>query len=152
MGISDTIANFIDEVLSAEEGSTEFSRIALASRFGCVPSQINYVLSTRFSPERGYMIESRRGGGGYIRISRVTISPADVIMHAVNSIGNELDVPTARAIMKNLMNCGVAEAREVRIIDAAISEASLAEAIPQLRPAIRADIFKRCLLALAKQH
>ena len=69
MATSDLIARFILEMLEDSDGSAELQRSVLADRFGCVPSQINYVISTRFSPERGYVVESRRGGGGYIRIT-----------------------------------------------------------------------------------
>ena len=89
MGMSDTIADFIDQLL-AEESTAELQRSELASRFGCVPSQINYVISTRFSPERGYVVESRRGGGGYIRIHRVQMEPKMLMMHTVNAIGTEI--------------------------------------------------------------
>ena len=71
MGISDLIAAFIRESLEETDGVLELQRSDLAERFNCVPSQINYVMSTRFSPEHGYIVESRRGGGGYIRIRRV---------------------------------------------------------------------------------
>ena len=72
MGISDLIASFLLEGLEeAENGVLEVQRSDLAQRFNCVPSQINYVMSTRFSPEHGYIVESRRGGNGYIRITRV---------------------------------------------------------------------------------
>ena len=71
MGITDMIAGFIQEALDDAGGVLEMQRGDLAQRFGCVPSQINYVMSTRFSPEHGYIVESRRGGGGYIRITRV---------------------------------------------------------------------------------
>ena len=71
MGISDLIAGFIQDALDEANGVLELQRSDLAQRFGCVPSQINYVMSTRFSPEHGYIVESRRGGGGYIRIRRV---------------------------------------------------------------------------------
>ena len=68
MGISDLIASFLQDSLdTAENGVLEVQRSELAQRFNCVPSQINYVMSTRFSPERGYIVESRRGGNGYIR-------------------------------------------------------------------------------------
>ena len=70
MGISDIIAAFIRESLEETDGVLELQRSDLAERFNCVPSQINYVMSTRFSPEHGYIVESRRGGGGYIRIRR----------------------------------------------------------------------------------
>ncbi|MBO5645957.1 MAG: CtsR family transcriptional regulator, partial [Clostridia bacterium] len=70
MRISDSIADFISELLR-REGEVELQRNLLADRFNCVPSQINYVISTRFTPEHGYVVESRRGGGGYIRITRL---------------------------------------------------------------------------------
>ena len=73
MGITDMIASFIHDALEEADGVLELQRSDLAQRFNCVPSQINYVMSTRFSPERGYIVESRRGGGGYIRISRVQV-------------------------------------------------------------------------------
>ena len=76
MGISDIIANFILEEISEAEGTAELQRAELAQRFNCVPSQINYVISTRFSPEHGYIVESRRGGNGYIRITRVYSPPS----------------------------------------------------------------------------
>ncbi|NLM61617.1 MAG: CtsR family transcriptional regulator, partial [Clostridiales bacterium] len=65
MGLSDLIAEFIHNALNASDGVLELQRSELAEYFGCVPSQINYVISTRFSPEHGYIVESRRGGGGY---------------------------------------------------------------------------------------
>ena len=71
MGISDVIASFIQSALDETDGVLELQRSDLAQRFNCVPSQINYVMSTRFSPEHGYIVESRRGGTGYIRITRV---------------------------------------------------------------------------------
>jgi transcriptional regulator CtsR len=70
MMLSDVIAQMIEEMLTAEGGSLELRRNDLAERVGCVPSQINYVITSRFTPERGYIIESRRGGGGYIRITK----------------------------------------------------------------------------------
>ena len=69
MATSDLIARFILDALDEANGIAELQRATLAEQFSCVPSQINYVISTRFSPERGYIVESRRGGGGYIRIT-----------------------------------------------------------------------------------
>ena len=86
MGISDMIAGFIQAELEAADGVLELQRSDLAQRFNCVPSQINYVMSTRFSPERGYIVESRRGGGGYIRISRVRMDRQTLLMHVINSV------------------------------------------------------------------
>ena len=71
MKMSDVIADFIGEMLSDGGGVAELQRKSLADRFSCVPSQINYVIETRFTPEHGYLVESQRGGGGFIRIIRL---------------------------------------------------------------------------------
>ena len=98
MGISDVIASFIQSALEETDGVLELQRSDLAQRFNCVPSQINYVMSTRFSPEHGYIVESRRGGNGYIRITRVRTDRKTLLMHVINSIGDELDAASARAM------------------------------------------------------
>ena len=74
MLISDNIARLIEKMLDDGGGFAELKRNDLASQLGCVPSQINYVITSRFTPERGYITESRRGGGGYIKIVRVKLS------------------------------------------------------------------------------
>ena len=102
MGISDLIASFLQDSLdTAEDGVLEVQRSELAQRFNCVPSQINYVMSTRFSPERGYIVESRRGGNGYIRITRVQVDRQTLMMHVINSLGSSVDLASARAILSN---------------------------------------------------
>ena len=102
MGISDVIASFIQSALEETDGVLELQRSDLAQRFNCVPSQINYVMSTCFSPEHGYIVESRRGGNGYIRITRVRTDRKTLLMHVINSIGDELDAASARAIVQNI--------------------------------------------------
>ena len=88
MGISDLIASFLQESLEETDGGVlEVQRNDLAQRFNCVPSQINYVMSTRFSPERGYIVESRRGGNGYIRITRVRVDRQTLLMQVINTLG-----------------------------------------------------------------
>ena len=88
MGISDLIASFLQDSLdTAEDGVLEVQRSELAQRFNCVPSQINYVMSTRFSPERGYIVESRRGGNGYIRITRVQVDRQTLMMQRGSGFG-----------------------------------------------------------------
>lgn len=86
MNMSNEIANMILRMLE-NDGFTEIQRNELAQTIGCVPSQINYVISSRFTPEHGYIVESRRGGGGYVRISRVSYDKGSALMHVVNSIG-----------------------------------------------------------------
>ena len=78
MRISDSVAQYILDLLNQENGTAEIQRNELANYLGCVPSQINYVLTSRFTPEQGYIVESRRGGGGYIRITRRRLSKSDM--------------------------------------------------------------------------
>ena len=148
MGISDLIAAFIQSELEAADGVLELQRSDLAQRFNCVPSQINYVMSTRFSPERGYIVESRRGGNGYIRISRVRMDRQTLLMHVINSLGGELDLPSARALPANLAESGAISTEAARCLLAAVSERALQSAPPVYRQAIRADIVKHVLIQL----
>jgi len=144
--ISDVIAGFIDEVLSETGGTAELQRAELASRFNCVPSQINYVISTRFSPEHGYIVESRRGGGGYIRIKRVAMDSEMLIMHTVNAIGERLDKNTAAALVANLRQSEAIRNEEAILILSAISNNALRPANPIERDALRASILKQMLM------
>ena len=103
MRLSDLISQTILDMLAeSESGETEIKRNEFANMVGCVPSQINYVLSSRFTPENGYIVESRRGGGGYIKITRINLDRSSAIMHIVNTIGNEISVNAARIILENL--------------------------------------------------
>lgn len=107
MRLSDLIEQYIKELMDGNEDFTEFGRNELAQYFNCVPSQINYVISTRFSPERGYYVESRRGGGGNIRIKRIDITKDKYIMHVINSIDNVISQQEADIIINNLVDYGI---------------------------------------------
>ena len=147
MGISDLIASFLQESLDeAEDGVLEVQRSDLAQRFNCVPSQINYVMSTRFSPERGYIVESRRGGNGYIRITRVQIDHQTLLMHVINSLGDEVDLPSARAILSNLVQSGALEENMGRALLAAVGDKALAAVPKEKRDCVRAAILKQVLI------
>ena len=148
MLISDSIAKMIEQMLDDGDGLVELRRNDLASRLGCVPSQINYVITSRFTPERGYITESRRGGGGYIRIVRVKMSKDEYLMHFFHAIGDSLDENEARAYLVNLRDHGVISEREARMIAAAISDASLEKAAKEERGAIRADVLRHVILTL----
>lgn len=148
MKLTSLIEDFIKEMMTEEDGSIELKRNELANHFGCVPSQINYVISTRFSPERGYIVESRRGGGGYIKIRRVAPKPGNPMMHTVNAIGDYVTYADAAAIVRNCYDYDLIGEKEARIIMAAISEKS----IPLRRPeqdAVRAVMLKNILVAIA---
>ena len=147
MGISDLIACFIQNALDETDGDVvELQRGDLAQRFNCVPSQINYVMSTRFSPEHGYIVESRRGGNGYIRITRVRTDRKTLLMQVINSIGDALDYQSAKAIANNLADSGAIEAATARILLAAMSENALREVPKEVRNRVRAGIFKQVLI------
>ena len=146
MGVSDIIAGFIDEMLSETGGTAELQRAQLANRFNCVPSQINYVISTRFSPEHGYIVESRRGGGGYIRIRRVAMESELLIMHTVNTIGDKLDSNTATALIANLRQSNAISSNEARLIMSALGSNALRPANPTERDELRASILKQMLM------
>ena len=152
MATSDLIANFImNAIEDSNSGFAELQRSTLAEMFSCVPSQINYVISTRFSPERGYMVESRRGGGGYIRISRVRQSPRELIMHTVNAIGERLDLATANAFVSNIYEAGMIEKATARLILSAVSNNALRPIAPVDRDTVRASIFKYMLVTLISE-
>jgi len=146
MRISDIIAGFIDETLRETGGTAELQRAELASRFNCVPSQINYVISTRFSPEHGYIVESRRGGGGFIRITRVTVEPEMLIMHTVNAVGDRVDMNTTAALVANLRQAGALGNSEARLILSATGNNALRPARSEERDNLRASILKQMLI------
>ena len=147
MGISDLIAAFLQDSLDeAENGVLEVRRGDLAQRFHCAPSQINYVMSTRFSPERGYIIESRRGGNGYIKITRVHVDRETVLMHVINSLGAEIDFPSVRAMLGNLLHTGVLDESTARILLAVTGDRALNAVPKETRNAVRADILKNALI------
>lgn len=146
MGVSDIIAGFIGDMLDELGGTAEMQRSELASRFNCVPSQINYVISTRFSPEHGYIVESRRGGGGYIRISRVEMEPERLIMHTVNAIGDRIDINSATAMVANLRQGGAIGETYARLMLSAIGNSALRPVRPDERDILRASILKQILI------
>lgn len=115
MGITDRIEAFICELTKAEDGWVELGRNELAGIFNCVPSQINYVISTRFTPERGYAVESRRGGGGFIKIRRLEADAGDIIAN----LPEEMDAAYAKKIIEICLSVGMITGRDAKIINAA---------------------------------
>lgn len=148
MLLSDTIALLIEQMLDEGSGRVELRRNDLASQLGCVPSQINYVITSRFTPERGYMTESRRGGGGYIRIVKVPMGKNEYLMHFFHAIGSGLEENEARAYIGSLLDRGILTEREGAIVAAALSAGAM-EAIPaEKRNAVRADVMRHIIMTL----
>lgn len=148
MVLSDHIARLIAEMLEEGGGSCEVRRNDLAAKLGCVPSQINYVITSRFTPERGYVTESRRGGGGYIRIVRVKMSKSEYLMHFFHAIGNRLSEADAKAYLINLVEHGCITEREGRIAMQTMLQSSLERCPSTIRDEVRADIMRHVLMLL----
>lgn len=146
--LADYIAQMIEEMLNEGNGTLELQRNEMATRLGCVPSQISYVISSRFTPERGYIIESRRGGGGCIRIVRKQMGRDEYLMHFFCAIGESIDENEALAYLKNLYGNECISERELRLCSAALSNTALSSIRPAHRATVRADIFKQLILSL----
>ncbi len=114
--LSDVIEKILIQMLEEEGGSLELRRNDLAQRVGCVPSQINYVITSRFTPERGYVIESRRGGGGYVRITRKAFHRDTYLTHLFCSVGDAVDFKTASLFILDLAERELLTKREGAVI------------------------------------
>lgn len=145
--LSDLIEEYIKDLMNDNDEYTEFGRNELAQYFNCVPSQINYVIATRFSPERGYYVESRRGGGGNIKIKRINVSKDKYVMHIINSISNVITQQDADIIISNLVNYGVTNADVAKIMRVAVNDKVLSLPI-EYKDATRSRILKNMLLNL----
>lgn len=154
MRLSDSIESFIKTLLTQEEPEVELKRNELAEYFGCAPSQINYVLATRFSPDHGYITESRRGGGGYIRIVRVVQTGAQRLMYLVNErIGDVISEGEAVRLIQQLLDQSLVTRNEAEIMRAAISSQAVSVPMPeQMKDALRARIMKTMIMTIARQN
>lgn len=148
MRISDLIADMIMQMLSDEDGIAEIQRNELANKLGCVPSQINYVITSRFTPEQGYVVESRRGGGGFIRITRKVQSGNELLAQVINSIGERLNEGTARLYTANLYRNGIISDEASSLLQAASCDQDYREVPQSIRDAVRASVIKQMLITL----
>jgi len=147
--ISDLIEHYLKQSLeNSQAGAIEIQRSELADRFSCVPSQINYVISTRFTLEKGYYVESKRGGGGYIRIQRVSLPSVEAVQrHIRQTVGERIDQTTAEGLIYQLEEARFLTEREAHLLKAAVSRDALALKLP-VRDEIRAKLLKAMLIAL----
>lgn len=147
--ISDIIEQFILKTLGDDE-SVDISRNELASFFSCAPSQINYVLETRFTIDKGFVKESRRGGGGFIKISKINLNDDDYVSNLIlKSVGDELSQKRLSQILDKLEYEKIVSLKEKEIIFSALSDSSLAMPFT-IRDNIRAKSFKNVLTTLMK--
>lgn len=146
MRMSDIIEEFIKELFD-EEDSIEIQRNELAEQFKCVPSQINYVIATRFKPSQGYYVESRRGGGGHITIKKVNNTKSDYIMHIINNIGSEITSNEVDILISDFLTYDILEAKEAKLLKVATSD-NVLQLDKDTKDKVRARIFKNMLLNL----
>ena len=121
----------------------------MADRFSCVPSQVNYVIETRFTPENGYLVESRRGGGGYIRIIRMMDDKQRTLVEAARGVGGRLTQNNAAKLTRALVSAELLSAREGNLLLSACSDGALAEVPTEYRDQIRASVFRCGILGMA---
>ena len=143
--LSDSIEHFIKDLMS-EDAHVDLRRNELAQHFGCAPSQINYVLSTRFTVAHGYLIESRRGGGGYVRIVRMHPHKGDLLLNQLlERVGNSIDEETASAVIQQLQESELVTQREAALMRAATSREAMGLPVSS-KDVLRAAVFKNMLI------
>lgn len=147
--ISNIIEQFILDSMGADK-ELEISRNALADYFNCAPSQINYVLETRFTLDRGFSKESRRGGGGSIKISKIDVDD-DIAMQILESVGNELSHKRMMQILSRLLADDIISKREMLLIKVVLSDEALSAPIV-IKDNVRAQAFKCVLIELMKEQ
>ena len=154
MRLSDSIEHFIKTMLSEESTEVELKRNELAEYFGCAPSQINYVLATRFSPDHGYLTESRRGGGGYIRIVRVVESGSQRLMYLINErIGDSLEEDECLRLISQLKEQRIVTADEATLMASAVSTRARGIPVPDtMKGVLRAKMMKSMLMTIAARN
>lgn len=146
MRIADIIEDFIKEMLE-EDNSAIIQRNDLAEHFNCVPSQINYVIATRFTPIQGYYVESQRGGGGYIKISRADITKSEYLMHIITNLGNTITAKEIDIFVNNFLDNEIINEKEAKLIKSATNDKALIS-LGQNKDIIRAKIFRNMLITL----
>ncbi|KAF0193770.1 MAG: transcriptional regulator CtsR [Bacillota bacterium] len=143
--ITDTIEEFLLKLLAdSVSGAIEIQRGDIADMFSCAPSQINYVLQTRFVPERGFLVESRRGGGGYIRVTRLNTVPADTWQRALKYCSGGLSQETAAHIVESLYRAKLVSLRETKLMLSVVDRKVLRLDLPW-RDELRAHLMRAML-------
>ncbi len=150
-GLTSDIERFLKALLEeSADGMLEIGRNDLAIKFDCAPSQINYVLSTRFTPHNGYLIESKRGGNGFIKI--ITIVEEDnYLSYLVNNLNKQMTEANASDLFADLYKREYFSKEEAILAQYATSDKALASANPSEKNAIRSDITRQILLSVLRR-
>ncbi len=147
--LTEQIAEIIERMLKESGGELEIQRNKLANSVGCVPSQINYVITSRFNTNRGYIVESKRGGGGYVKITKVSFdNSASMLMHCLAAVGESIDAESAKALLISLYDAEIITEKELKLIYSVINNKALSSCDANSRDTLRADILKSVILTL----
>ena len=146
MRMSDLIEEFIKSLFE-DEDDIEIQRNELAEQFNCVPSQINCVISTRFRPSQGYYVESRRGGGGHIRIKKINTERDNYLMHIIKNMEDRITSNDVDIYISNFLSYGLITEKEAKLLKVATSD-NVLQITKDLKDALRAKLFKNMLLNL----
>lgn len=146
MRMSDVIEDFIKDLFDEDESDLiEIQRNELAQHFNCVPSQINYVISTRFKPSQGYYVESKRGGGGNIKIRKINNTKSDYIMHIINNVGKTITTNDIDILLSDFLTYNIITAQEAKLLKVATSD-NVLKLDKDIKDDVRARILKNMLL------
>lgn len=145
MNLSDMIEEYIINAIS-DSDQVELKRSEIAHEFNCVPSQINYVISTRFIPELGFYVESRRGGGGYIKICRTNLNRSDYISDIIDKISQNLSQTTLDVYLNDFVRYNILNKKTANIVRVALSDKSLAKVDKYDRDLVRSDMLKNIIV------
>lgn len=151
--VSDIIERHLIKIMSESKGPIEIQRNELAVFFKCAPSQINYVLTTRFSSDRGYVIQSRRGGGGYIKIMKADLDSNEYLRHLLEEkVGNTISKENAQKLVISLYKKKLIDERLKNVIGTAIDDATLSIVGRPVRDNLRAEILKAVIVAALMEY
>ena len=146
--ISDLIESFLNERIDERKGTLEIQRNEMANYFNCAPSQINYVLTTRFTSDRGYVIESRRGGGGFLKIMKKNLDENDHLLKMLSErIGDSVNKEGAFELLEILYRKSLIDLRIRNIIKNTVDDNTLSSLNKTLRDKLRAEILKAAVIA-----
>src|SRR6056297_3109018 len=148
--LSDQIERYLRRQISKYQGKVKIKRNQLAENFDCAPSQINYVLDTRFTVEKGYVVESQRGGGGFIRIIRVKLnSSKEVIQKIISNLNGPMSQKDAEGIINRLYENDFISKREYYLMEMAVHRNVIGISLPE-RDYLRSRLLKNMLEVIFK--
>lgn len=148
--LTEQITEIIEQMLKENGGELELQRNKLAVKVGCVPSQINYVITSRFNADRGYIVESRRGGGGYIKITKISFGSKNAFLaHAVSAIGSDIDFADSKAVLRALYEKKILSFSGMNCVLCMISDNTMSAVKDiRVRNTLRAEMLKSFILTL----